>query len=117
MAGSLVAVSLPAGDAPPLSPLSSPPFGPERAQHGITGALYRDLDDAGWAQRFAFKCGSSELLKSTHDPDGMHSWLEINGWAIDVANGANRPVIIMPKEDYYNMLHVTNVEDQRLRNG
>ena len=83
--------------------------------HGITGALYRDLDDAGWAQSFAFKRGSSEPLKSAHDPDGMHSWLEINGWAIDVANGASRPVIIMPTDDYYSLLHMTNVEDQQLR--
>jgi hypothetical protein len=76
--------------------------------HGITGALYRDLDDAGWAQRFVFKRGSCEVLKSKHDPDGLHSWLEINGWAIDAANGANRPVIIMPTDAYYNMPHITN---------
>jgi hypothetical protein len=82
--------------------------------HGITGALYRDLDDAGWAQSFAFKRGSCEVLKSKHDPDGLHSWLEINGWAIDVANGVSRPVIIMPKEDYYRLLHMTNVEDQQI---
>jgi hypothetical protein len=55
--------------------------------HGITSALYRDLDDAGWAQSFALKRGSSELLKSAHYSEGLHSWLEINGWAIDVANG------------------------------
>jgi hypothetical protein len=83
--------------------------------HGITNALRRDLKDAGWAQSFAFKRGSCEVLKSEHDPDGLHSWLEINGWAIDVANGASRPVIIMPTDAYYNTLHVTNVEDQQLR--
>jgi hypothetical protein len=77
--------------------------------HGITNALYRDLDDAGWAQSFAFKRGSCEVLKSEHDSDGMHSWLEINGWAIDVANGANRPVIIMPADAYYSLLQITNV--------
>jgi hypothetical protein len=32
--------------------------------HGITSALYRDLDDAGWAQHFALKRGSCEVLKS-----------------------------------------------------
>jgi hypothetical protein len=83
--------------------------------HGITNALYRDLDDAGWAQSFALKRGSSELLRSEHDPEGLHSWLEINGWAIDTANGASRPVIIMPTDAYYGVLHVTNVEDIQLR--
>jgi hypothetical protein len=77
--------------------------------HGITNALHRDLKDAGRAQRFAFKRGSSELLKSEHDPDGMHSWLEINGWVIDAANGADRPVIIVPTEGYYSMLRITKV--------
>jgi hypothetical protein len=46
--------------------------------HGITNALRRDLTDAGWAQRFAFKRGSCEILRSEYDPDGLHSWLEIN---------------------------------------
>jgi hypothetical protein len=76
--------------------------------HGITNALRRDLTDAGWAQHFAFKSGSCEVLKSEHDPDGMHSWLEINGWAIDAANGADRPVIITPVGVYYRVMQVTN---------
>jgi hypothetical protein len=77
--------------------------------HGITNALYRDLKDAGWVPPFALKCGSSELLKSKHDPDGLHSWMEINGWAIGVANGANRPVIIMPIDAYYSLLQITDL--------
>jgi hypothetical protein len=74
--------------------------------HGITDALYRDLQDAGYAQLFAFKRGSSEKLRSLHDPDGLHSWLEINGWVIDAANGASRPVIIAPKDVYYSLLQI-----------
>jgi hypothetical protein len=64
--------------------------------HGITTELYHDLDDAGCAQSFAFKRGSTGLLKSPNDPNGLHSWLEINGWAIDArqtapADGSRSP--------------------------
>ena len=79
--------------------------------HGIVNALYHDLDDAGCAGLFAYKRGSSNLLKSAHDSKGLHSWIEIKGWAIDAANGANRPVIIMPTDDYYKLLQITNVHD------
>jgi hypothetical protein len=48
------------------------------------------------------------VLRSEHDPDGMHSWLEINGWVIDAANGADRPVIITSTNAYYRVMQVTN---------
>jgi hypothetical protein len=79
--------------------------------HGIVKALYQDLEDAGCEHLFAFKRGSSELLKSKHDPNGLHSWIEINGWAIDVANGANRSIIIMQANTYYDLAKMTNVHD------
>jgi len=81
--------------------------------HGIVSAVHHDLNDAGCAHLFAFKRGSSDLLKSEHDPKGLHSWIEANGWVIDVANGANRPIIIMQTDAYYQLMRMTNVAEQQ----
>jgi hypothetical protein len=49
------------------------------------------------------------LLKSSHDPDGSHSWIEINEWAIDAANGAARPIIIMRTDEYYDVMQMSKI--------
>jgi hypothetical protein len=79
--------------------------------HGIVGALYQDLVDTGCAHLFVAKRGSCGLLKTEHDPDGLHSWIEVNGWVIDVANGADRPIIVMPVNDYHGLMQMTDVRD------
>jgi hypothetical protein len=81
--------------------------------HGIVDMLRKELTDAGYAHLFTARRGSSALLKSEHDPDGLHSWIETaSGWVIDVANGANRPVIITPSEIYYERMQITEIRDQ-----
>jgi hypothetical protein len=37
---------------------------------------------------------------------GERPWLEINGWVIDAANGAARPVIIMSTAAYYSVMRI-----------
>jgi hypothetical protein len=56
----------------------------------------------GVCSQCARRYGNGELLALVR---------EINGWAIDAANGANRPVIIMATEAYYRMLQITDVGD------
>src|SRR5262249_44581701 len=76
--------------------------------HGIVSAIYHDLNDAGCAHLFAFKRGSSGLIKNEHDPEGLHSWIEIKGWTIDASNGTSNPVIIMPTNSYCGMMQITD---------
>ena len=80
--------------------------------HGIVRQLRMDLQANRLAHLFAFKSGSSGILKSEADPDGRHSWLEAKGWAIDAAGGAiGTPVVIMPIEDFYAQLKLTDIHD------
>jgi hypothetical protein len=70
--------------------------------HALVDQLRLDLRDIGADEVFALKRGSSEVLKSEADPDGLHSWVEADGWAIDVSGGAlGNPVVIQPAEDFY----------------
>ena len=82
--------------------------------HALVDQLRLDLRDIGADQVFAFKRGSSELLKSEIDPDGLHSWLEADGWAIDVSGGAlGNPIVIQPIEDFcirYRMTDIREIE-------
>jgi hypothetical protein len=79
--------------------------------HGTVNALYHDLQDAGCLHLFAFKRGSSELMRSEHDPNGLHSWLEVNGWVIDGSNGTDNPVLIMPTDVYYDQFQMSDVHN------
>lgn len=84
--------------------------------HTLTHLLFQDLeilkmegDDL--LQHFVFKTGSSELLKGEKDPDGLHSWAELNGWVIDGAGGAQgQPILIQRAADYYAQRQITNVK-------
>jgi hypothetical protein len=84
--------------------------------HVIVHQLYLDLKKLGIDHRFTFKRGASALLGNSDDPDGQHSWIETDGWAIDASNGAHRPVLIMPVKDYYERTQMTAIrssnEDQ-----
>jgi hypothetical protein len=81
--------------------------------HALVAQLRLDLCEIGAERLFAFKRGSSELLKSEIDPDGLHSWVEVEGWAIDVSGGAlGNPIVIQPIEDFcirYRMADVCDI--------
>ena len=80
--------------------------------HGIVRQLRMDLQANRLAHLFAFKSGSSGILKSEADPDGRHSWLEAKGWAIDAAGGAiGTRVVIMLIEDFNAQLKLTDIHD------
>jgi hypothetical protein len=80
--------------------------------HSVVKQLYLDMKELGIADMFAFKRGSCTQLRNEYDPKGLHSWIEADGWAIDVSNGATgRPVLIMPVEDYYTQMQITDAFD------
>lgn len=80
--------------------------------HALVDALYLDLRDIGAAHLFSFKSGSSEILKSDADPEGLHSWVEIDGWTIDASGGAlGNPIMMLPVEDFYAQWRLTNIRD------
>jgi hypothetical protein len=80
--------------------------------HALVNQLYLDLKDIGAARLFAFKRGESALLKTKADPEGLHSWVEADGWAIDGSGGAlGNPIIFQPLGDFYARWQLTNVRD------
>jgi hypothetical protein len=80
--------------------------------HALVNQLYLDLKDIGAARLFAFKRGESALLKTKADPEGLHSWVEADGWAIDGSGGAlGNPIIVQPVADFYARWQLTNVRD------
>jgi len=61
---------------------------------------------------FAFKRGSSGILKTATDPKGLHSWVEVHGWSIDWANGGKgQPVLVVPIDEYYGFTRMTDICD------
>ena len=53
----------------------------------------------------------NEPLRSEADPQGLHSWIECDGWAIDAANGGTgRPVLFVPTADYRAQMQFTNAQ-------
>jgi hypothetical protein len=79
--------------------------------HSIVGHLRRDLAKIDLEDMFSYKRGSSLGLRTETDPDGLHSWIETDGWVIDAANGAQRPVLIMKVDDYRNRLQLVDIVD------
>ena len=77
--------------------------------HGIVNQIYLDLKAIGLGHLFSFKRGSSGVLKTETDREGLHSWLETDGWVIDAANGSCRPVLVVPAEEYYANLQLTDI--------
>jgi hypothetical protein len=84
--------------------------------HVIVQQLYLDFKEVGIDTSFAYKRGSSPILASRKDPDGLHSWIEADGWAIDVAGAAaGNPIMMQRVADFYERLKVTNVHDIELK--
>jgi hypothetical protein len=80
--------------------------------HALVNQLYLDLKDIGAASLFAFKRGESTLLKTQDDPEGLHSWIEKDGWAIDGSGGAlGNPIIVQTVEDFYARWQLSKVRD------
>lgn len=79
--------------------------------HSIVEHLRRDLAKIDLAEMFSYKRGSSLGLRTETDLDGLHSWIETDGWVIDAANGAERPVLIMPVDDYRARMQLVDIID------
>jgi hypothetical protein len=86
--------------------------------HVIVGQLYLDFKQLGIETVFAYKRGSSPVLASRKDPEGLHSWIEADGWAIDASGAAaGNPIMVQQIAAFYERLKVTNVHDIELREG
>ncbi|OSI60342.1 hypothetical protein BSZ21_38955 [Bradyrhizobium canariense] len=79
--------------------------------HSIVGHLRRDLAKLGLEDMFSYKRGSSLGLRTETDPEGLHSWIETDGWVIDAANGAQRSVLVMKVDDYRKRLQLVDIVD------
>jgi hypothetical protein len=80
--------------------------------HQLVRQIRRDLQNLGIVQQFSFKHGHSELLKNETYPEGAHSWIEAEDWAIDASNGAfGNPVLMIPAADYRALWQLTNISD------
>ena len=83
--------------------------------HIIVEQIYLDFKEIGVHTSFAYKRGSSPVLASRKDPDGLHSWIEADGWAIDASGGATgNPILVQRVWPFYERLKVTNVHDIKL---
>jgi hypothetical protein len=80
--------------------------------HTIVNQLYLDFKALGIAKLFAYRRGSSAILKADHDPDGLHSWIEVDGFAIDGSNGGEGlPILVQAVESYYRQRQLTGIRD------
>lgn len=80
--------------------------------HAIVDQLYLDFKEIGIAQAFAYKRGSSPMLASANDPDGLHSWIEADGWAIDASGGAvGNPIMVQRVAAFYERMKITKVHE------
>jgi hypothetical protein len=83
--------------------------------HVIVQQLFLDFKEQGIDTSFAYKRGSSPVLASRKDPDGLHSWIEADGWAIDASGGAaDNPIMVQRIADFYERFKVTGVHDIQL---
>ena len=80
--------------------------------HAIVDQLYLDFKEVGIAHAFGYKRGSSPVLASRSDPDGLHSWIEADGWAIDASGGAAaNPIMVQRVADFYERTKMTGVHE------
>jgi hypothetical protein len=81
--------------------------------HAIVGQLHQDFKDLGIAEQFEYMIGSSDLLRNDSDPEGLHSWIEMDGWAIDASGGgAYNPITIRRVEPFYKSLRLENIRER-----
>jgi hypothetical protein len=77
--------------------------------HAIVRALYEDLKSQG-GEDFTCKTGFSSVLKRNGEPVGLHSWIEIDGVAIEASGGAyGHPIKILRSSDYYDLMKMKDV--------
>jgi uncharacterized protein YggL (DUF469 family) len=80
--------------------------------HALVNQLYFDFKRLGFEATFSYKRGTSVLIASPIDPEGLHSWIETDGWVIDGAGGAwGNPIMIQQVESFYERLKIKNVRD------
>lgn len=79
--------------------------------HAIVSQIYQDLRDAGLLAAFEFKTGYSGVLQGAGCPnDGIHSWVEADGWVIDASGGGmGNPILIQQAAQYYKDHQITGV--------
>jgi hypothetical protein len=63
----------------------------------VSTALLMDLHHHGLAEDWEIVLGEWLLTDARVAPDGLHCWLEANGWSIDCSNGR---IHVAPVADY-----------------
>jgi hypothetical protein len=80
--------------------------------HTIVSQLRLDFKELGVENMFAYKRGSCAPLVSDYDPNGLHSWIEADGWAIDASNMAlGNPICVQRVDAFRKRIQATNVHD------
>jgi|SRR5579862_4981735 len=81
--------------------------------HAIVHQLRLDLKALGIENQFSYKRGSSAAIANEVDPEGLHSWLERDGWAIDVSGGAlGNPIMVQRVAAFYDRYQLTDINDR-----
>lgn len=70
--------------------------------HEATMGLLLDLGEAG-----LYSSGWLYVQGICKEPQGFHSWLEYDGWVVDLANGEQ---LFVPIEDYHRAKEIKNVK-------
>jgi hypothetical protein len=79
--------------------------------HSNVDHLMSDLKKLGVAERLEPKMGFSDLTQSNGAPMGLHSWIEVDGWAIDPPGGnMGKPILIRRIQPHREMMKATDVK-------
>jgi hypothetical protein len=80
--------------------------------HAIVNQLRLDLKAIGIDDQFSYKRGSSAVIANDCDAKGLHSWLERDGWAIDISGGAlDNPIMLQRVVAFYDRYQLTDIHD------
>ena len=61
---------------------------------------------------------SSMLLRNADDPEGLHSWVELDGWAIDGSGGGyGNPIILKRTDQFYARWQLSDVRERDVGEG
>jgi hypothetical protein len=63
----------------------------------VSTALLLDLHHQGFAEGWEIVLGQGRPTEAGEVPDGLHCWLEADGWSVDGSNGR---INVVPATDY-----------------
>jgi hypothetical protein len=78
--------------------------------HEITQGLLIRLYELGFSpERWVWVHGQCGRAQYDGKPLGLHSWIEVDGWAIDAANGGMRPALVARADHYREEMQATDI--------